>query len=342
MLGPLAGAAVLAVADWRAIFWLNLLLGLGLAAGVTGSARAGVPTSSASPWRPWRSGPRPPAGGPRGAGRGRHPRPAVRPAGAPLEAARRWSWWRCWRPPGSWCAASPGRTAPCCRSGGLRRLSTRSTCWARPWRSSPSAAWCGPSRQPIRRRSSWRTARGCCPSRWSPGWPSSCTSAGRPTRCCRCARAPSGRGVGRAAGQPAGGRRAGGRAGRRPAVRPRHDDARRPARCGLVLLRLLVAVPVGAVAGGWLCRRVAPRIVAAGGMVLAARRVRGHDGMGRTVAGRRLVDGGPAGRRPRVRARDRAGQRRAAGRHRHRTCTAARARWPSSPGPSGCSSGCPC
>ncbi|MGY2084189.1 MFS transporter [Blastococcus sp. SYSU DS0539] len=41
VLGPLAGAAVLAVADWRAIFWLNLLLGLGLAAGVllTGRVR---------------------------------------------------------------------------------------------------------------------------------------------------------------------------------------------------------------------------------------------------------------------------------------------------------------
>jgi MFS family permease len=38
----------------------------------------------------------------------------------------------------------------------------------------------------------------------------------------------------------------------------------------LVLLRLLVAVPVGAVAGGWLCRIVPPRIVAAGGMALAA------------------------------------------------------------------------
>jgi hypothetical protein len=38
----------------------------------------------------------------------------------------------------------------------------------------------------------------------------------------------------------------------------------------LVLLRLLVAVPVGAVAGGWLCRAVAPRFVAAGGMALAA------------------------------------------------------------------------
>src|SRR6476659_6771968 len=34
VLGPLAGAAILAVADWRAIFWLNLLLGLVLAAGL--------------------------------------------------------------------------------------------------------------------------------------------------------------------------------------------------------------------------------------------------------------------------------------------------------------------
>jgi MFS family permease len=41
VLGPLAGAAVLAVADWRAIFWLNLLLGLALAGGavVTGRVR---------------------------------------------------------------------------------------------------------------------------------------------------------------------------------------------------------------------------------------------------------------------------------------------------------------
>src|SRR4051794_34177045 len=38
----------------------------------------------------------------------------------------------------------------------------------------------------------------------------------------------------------------------------------------LVLLRLLIAVPVGAVAGGWLCRRVPPRFVAAGGMALTA------------------------------------------------------------------------
>ncbi|HEY4625169.1 MAG TPA: MFS transporter [Blastococcus sp.] len=43
VLGPLAGAAVLAVADWRAIFWLNLVLGLGLGAGLRISARARRP-----------------------------------------------------------------------------------------------------------------------------------------------------------------------------------------------------------------------------------------------------------------------------------------------------------
>ena len=43
VLGPLAGAAVLAVADWRAIFWLNLLLGVGLAGGAMLSARSRRP-----------------------------------------------------------------------------------------------------------------------------------------------------------------------------------------------------------------------------------------------------------------------------------------------------------
>src|SRR4051812_26395515 len=43
VLGPLAGAAVLAVADWRAIFWLNLLLGLGLAAGALATGRSRRP-----------------------------------------------------------------------------------------------------------------------------------------------------------------------------------------------------------------------------------------------------------------------------------------------------------
>ncbi|KQS59930.1 MFS transporter [Geodermatophilus sp. Leaf369] len=43
VLGPLAGAAVLAVTDWRGIFWLNLVLGVGLAVAlrVTGPPREG-------------------------------------------------------------------------------------------------------------------------------------------------------------------------------------------------------------------------------------------------------------------------------------------------------------
>src|ERR1700712_1721733 len=39
VLGPLAGAGVLAVADWRAIFWLNLVLGVALAGGIAVSGR---------------------------------------------------------------------------------------------------------------------------------------------------------------------------------------------------------------------------------------------------------------------------------------------------------------
>jgi hypothetical protein len=50
----------------------------------------------------------------------------------------------------------------------------------------------------------------------------------------------------------------------------------------LVLLRLLVAVPVGAVAGGWLCRRVAPRLVAAAGTALAALALGAMTGWGET------------------------------------------------------------
>ncbi|SHF92032.1 MFS transporter [Geodermatophilus nigrescens] len=50
----------------------------------------------------------------------------------------------------------------------------------------------------------------------------------------------------------------------------------------LVLLRLLVAVPVGAVAGGWLCRRVASRLVAAAGMALAALALWAMTGWGET------------------------------------------------------------
>ncbi|NEM07958.1 MFS transporter [Geodermatophilus normandii] len=50
----------------------------------------------------------------------------------------------------------------------------------------------------------------------------------------------------------------------------------------LVLVRLLVAVPVGAVAGGWLCRVVPPRAVAAGGMAIAALALWAMTGWGET------------------------------------------------------------
>src|SRR5688500_15382059 len=43
VLGPLAGAAVLAVGDWRAIFWLSMLRGLGLAVGVLVTGRVRRP-----------------------------------------------------------------------------------------------------------------------------------------------------------------------------------------------------------------------------------------------------------------------------------------------------------
>ena len=70
VIGPLYGAVVLAVADWEAIFWLNLAVGLVLAAALTrlgtprvverrGASRPRVPDprsrccSSWSPWSRW-------------------------------------------------------------------------------------------------------------------------------------------------------------------------------------------------------------------------------------------------------------------------------------------------
>jgi MFS family permease len=55
----------------------------------------------------------------------------------------------------------------------------------------------------------------------------------------------------------------------------------------LVLLRLLVAVPVGAVAGGWLCRFVPARLVAGGGMGITALAL-----LATTGWGARSLDGG--------------------------------------------------
>ena len=50
VLGPLAGAAVLAVADWRAIFWLNLLLAVGLAVGLRVAGRGTDPDRRRTDW----------------------------------------------------------------------------------------------------------------------------------------------------------------------------------------------------------------------------------------------------------------------------------------------------
>ncbi len=54
VLGPVLGSAVLAVADWRAIFWINTAVGLVLAAALLQLAgRATVERPDAAPPRPW-------------------------------------------------------------------------------------------------------------------------------------------------------------------------------------------------------------------------------------------------------------------------------------------------
>ena len=136
MLGPLAGAAVLAVADWRAIFWLNLLLGVGLAGGRRRRRRAVGPTRSAWSSSSLAAGRSACAGRAGRARRGRHARPAVGAAGRVLDgddaagarrAARRSpAVVRAW-------PCRPGGPAAAGGSGGWPR---RSTSWARPWPSS--------------------------------------------------------------------------------------------------------------------------------------------------------------------------------------------------------------
>lgn len=49
VLGPLLGAAVLAVTDWRGIFWLNVVLGLALTAALWAAGRARAAREGASP-----------------------------------------------------------------------------------------------------------------------------------------------------------------------------------------------------------------------------------------------------------------------------------------------------
>ncbi len=109
----------------------------------------------------------------------------------------------------------------------------------------------------------------------------------------------------------------------------------------LVLLRLLVAIPIGAVAGGFLTRRLPAGVVCAGGMALADGRLRVDVALGRALAGE-PADQRPAGaRRARLRAGAGTGQRRPARQHRRPPCTAWSARWSWSPGWSACWSGSP-
>src|ERR687897_963270 len=49
VLGPLYGTLILAVADWRAIFWANLVAGLGLAPGLSYSRRGLPPRGTSGP-----------------------------------------------------------------------------------------------------------------------------------------------------------------------------------------------------------------------------------------------------------------------------------------------------
>ena len=197
----------------------------------------------------------------------------------------------------------------------------------------------GRSRPPTRRRRSSRTARSCCRSRSPRPSRSSCTSAAPPDPVLPLRRAAADRRLGRAAGQPARRGRAGGGARRHPAVRPQHHDARRPAG-----RRARAAAAARRRAGGRGGRRVAvPHRRPAGGRRRrdgpGRGRLRRDDDLGRRLAGRRRCR--PSSCWPRGSASGWPSRRSTpcCSPSPARTCTAARARWPSSPGRSGCSAG---
>ena len=85
VLGPLLGAVVLAVADWRAIFLLNLAVGLVLAAAIAAAARGQVVEQRGAPAT---SGP-PPVVEQGGAPATSGPPPVVEQGGAPATSGRR-------------------------------------------------------------------------------------------------------------------------------------------------------------------------------------------------------------------------------------------------------------
>ena len=232
--------------------------GSGLAAGVAGSARTRRPDAvGLAPRRRRVPRARAPAGRARRAGRGRHPRPALPPAGrrprgvtTPLVvvavAGRRRRWWR---------AASPGRRGAVLPLRGLapagREVDVLGSALAVVV---ASAAWCGPSPPPTRRPSSWRTAPCCCPSPLVAGaafvvHERRTPDPVLPLRALRPVGAWGALVVNLLVGAALVAALVDVPLFARATTTPGDQLG-----AALVLLRLLVAVPVGAVAGGWLCR----------------------------------------------------------------------------------------
>ena len=272
VLGPLAGAAVLAVADWRAIFWLNLLLGLGLAAAVVASARVrrpdpvGLALAAVAFPRP-----RAPAGRARGAGRGRHPRPALRAAACPRGAPRpRWSLVAVLAAAGLVARSLARPEGAVLPLRGLRRLAAEVDVLGSALAvvALGSLVWAFAAADPATEF----VAHGAVllplalvagvafvvHERRTP-------DPVLPLRALRPVGAWGALLVNLLVGAALVAALVDVPLFARATTTPGDQLG-----AALVLLRLLVAVPVGAVAGGWLCRTVAPRIVAAGGMALAA------------------------------------------------------------------------
>ena len=234
VLGPLAGAAVLAVADWRAIFWLNLALAVGPRRRCA-AHRPDAPPRPGGPgparrrrWPPWGcSWPRPPALA-EDVTLGLLYVPVVpgarlrRPRWCWSPSSPGWRWSRAAWPHPAGARAPAARPAPAGQRGRRPRL---------------GAGGRG-ARQPRlglrRRRHGARDGRrrlACC-CRWPPVAGRRLRrprAAGRRARAAAARAAPA-RCLGRPAGQPARRRRARRGAGRRPALRPRDDDAGRPVR----------------------------------------------------------------------------------------------------------------